>query len=71
LDKYLDRILGGDGQPRYNIVRENGTIVETNIRLVQVNEILQDGTPFGAKEVNSLLIIDNNTPIVDLKMEAY
>lgn len=71
MGNYLDRILGGDGIPRYNIVRENGTIVETNVRLVQVNEVLQEGNSFGAIDVNKLLTIQNGVPTVNLHMEGY
>lgn len=53
-----DRDLPGDGIPRYNIVRENGSIAESSVKLILSNPPTttegQWGTKFGKKEVDTI-----------------
>lgn len=50
---YKDEIPTG-GTRLYNIVTEDGTIVQSNVKLVRANTNEQEGDAFGAKEVNDI-----------------
>lgn len=50
---YKDEIPAG-GTRLYNIVTEDGTIVQSNVKLVRANTNEQEGDAFGAKEVNDI-----------------
>ena len=50
---YKDEIPTG-GTRLYNIVTEDGSIVQSNVKLVRANTNEQEGDAFGAKEVNDI-----------------
>ena len=50
---YKDEIPSG-GYPTYNIVGLDGTVIQSDVKIVRSNGNEQDGDAFGAKEVNDI-----------------
>lgn len=50
---YKDEIPLG-GYPIYNIVGPDGTVIQSDVKIVRSNGNEQDGDAFGAKEVNDI-----------------
>lgn len=55
---YKDEIPSG-GYPTYNIVGSDGTVIQSDVKIVRSNGNEQDGDVFGAKEVNDIFDILN------------
>lgn len=55
---FKDEIPSG-GQALYDIVAEDGTTIQTNVKIIRSNANEQDGDVFGAKEVNDIHTVLN------------
>lgn len=49
-----------DGAARMDLVRRDGSLIESDVLLRISSEILQDGDKFGAKELNAFLDRDSD-----------
>lgn len=51
---YKDEIVGGDGIRRYDLIRSDGTYVAQGVEISKAYTPEQEGSPFGATEVNEI-----------------
>lgn len=61
-----------DGYARYDLLDRTGDLIAMDVMMVVSSPILQQGTPWGAREANTLLALDDGgQPVLALDGGTY